>query len=259
MTEPFSLRVNNRWVDIPSVQQSVDVSAERPLDEWVSVGGVRHITVARRAPRTWSLPLGDLTGPEEVGALMVAAQGDGGDVMLWDDSVARANMLDPVVIAPPVGTTVLQAGSSGLWLRSLTVGTSSETTAHVRGVIRFTQHLKQAPKYYLSYWCDGNPTFTAKVGTATHPLTGVSGSYRVHELTLAASGDVDVTFEIPDSTSYSVVGLALSTQHPNGRYYAPQKNPVRVQVLDPSLSLEMLLNGAQGLGQRTVTIKEVGA
>jgi hypothetical protein len=118
----FRLRVNGTWVNVDGVQSGVQIASERPGDEFVSVGGVRHAQRARRAPRTWTVDLGALTGPEQVAALMTAAQGDGGDVMLWDESAARANMLDPVAIAPRPDYPVVMCGD--VPLRSLTRGPS---------------------------------------------------------------------------------------------------------------------------------------
>jgi len=117
------LRVNGVWVNVEGIQSGVQIASERPGDEFVSVGGVRHVQRARRAPRAWTIDLGSLTGPEQVAALMAAAQGDGGDVMLWDESAARANMLDPIAIAPRPEYPVVSCG--GLGLRSLTRGPSA--------------------------------------------------------------------------------------------------------------------------------------
>jgi len=93
----LALRLHDHWTRIEGVASGLEVAADRPVDEWVSVGGVRHEVRGRRAPRTWRVNLGH-AGPDAVAALMVAAQGDGGDVWLWDEAAARANVLDPVLV-----------------------------------------------------------------------------------------------------------------------------------------------------------------
>lgn len=122
----FSLRVNGSWVGLGGVQRGVGVGFERPRDEFASVGNVRHDQKARRVSRIWNIDLGQLAGPEQVAALMVAAQGDGGDVMLWDESAARANLLDPVVVRGRDEYPLINCG--GLVLRSLTAGPGSPVT-----------------------------------------------------------------------------------------------------------------------------------
>lgn len=119
----FWLRVNGVWTPLEGVQSGVGYQWDRPSSEVVSVGGVRHVTYAPRAPRTWPLDLGAQADPSSVAALMVAASGDGGDVWLWDEAAARANMLDPVMAAGRSGCPVVDCG--GLALRSLTAGPSS--------------------------------------------------------------------------------------------------------------------------------------
>lgn len=116
------LRVNGSWVIVKGIQAGVGVGSERASDGFSTVGGVYHDQRARRANRTWSLSVGELDGPDVVAALMVAAQGDGGDVMLWDEQAARANMLDPVAIAPRPEYPAVNCG--GISLRSLTRGPS---------------------------------------------------------------------------------------------------------------------------------------
>lgn len=123
MSSGYRLRVNGQWVDLEGVQAGVQIAAERGGDEFSTPGGVRHGQQARRAARTWNINLVEQASPEMVAALMVAAQGDGGDVMLWDEQAARANMLDPVAIAPRPEYPVVNCG--GLSLRSLTRGPSS--------------------------------------------------------------------------------------------------------------------------------------
>ncbi len=117
----YFLRVNGTWTPIPGVQSGVGIETARARSEFVSLGGVRHEQVSLRAPRTWNLPLGQLAGPGQTAALMMAAQGDAGDdVMLWDESVARANLLDPVAVAPRPEYPVVDCG--GIPVRSLTMG-----------------------------------------------------------------------------------------------------------------------------------------
>lgn len=119
----FWLRINGVWTPLDGVQSGVGLQSDRATSEVVSVGGVRHVTYAPRAPRTWSLDLGAQADPSSVAALMVAASGDGGDVWLWDESAARANTLDPLAVRGCDGYPVVDCG--GLALRSLTAGPSS--------------------------------------------------------------------------------------------------------------------------------------
>lgn len=119
----YRLRLNGVWVPF-HVHSGVGVAFDRASDETVSPGGVRRINRARRAPRTWSFNLGDLTGPEQVAALMTAAQSDG-ELMLWDEAAARANMLDPVALLERPGYPVVDCG--GVPLRSLTQGPVAPT------------------------------------------------------------------------------------------------------------------------------------
>lgn len=121
----FWLRVNGVWTPLEGVQKQVGREVERPSSSWTSVGGVRHIQYARRAARSWNLDLGH-AGPEAVAALAMAAQGDAGDVWLWDESSARANMVDPVALAARPGYPVTDCG--GMPVVSLTQGPSAPTT-----------------------------------------------------------------------------------------------------------------------------------
>lgn len=121
MTCGYWLRLNGIWSPIEGVQAGVGVESERGSSSFTSVGGVRHMQASRRRARTWQVSLGQ-AGPESVAALMVAAQGDGGDVMLWDESAARANLLDPVATRGREGYPVVDCG--GIGLVSLTRGPS---------------------------------------------------------------------------------------------------------------------------------------
>jgi len=121
----FWLRANGVWTPLEGVQKQAGREVERPGNSWTSVGGVRHIQYARRAARSWSLDLGH-AGPEAVAALAMAAQGDAGDVWLWDESSARANMVDPVALAARPGYPVTDCG--GLPVVSLTQGSTAPTT-----------------------------------------------------------------------------------------------------------------------------------
>lgn len=114
------LRINGTWVTVKGIKSGVGVDTERPGDGFTSIGGVFHEQRARRGRRSWSVDLGQLESPEVVAALMVAAQGDGGDVWLWDEQAARANMVDPLAIAPRPEYPPVNCG--GLALRSLTRG-----------------------------------------------------------------------------------------------------------------------------------------
>lgn len=124
MTCGYWLRLNGIWGPIEGVQAGVGVESERGSSSFTSVGGVRHMQAARRRARTWQVSLGQ-AGPESVAALMVAAQGDGGDVMLWDESAARANLLDPVATRGREGYPVVDCG--GIGLVSLTRGPGAAT------------------------------------------------------------------------------------------------------------------------------------
>jgi hypothetical protein len=121
MSDGYFLRVNGHWVPIPNVQSGVQVTSERAVSSFTSVAGVPHSQASRRAPRTWNVDLGSQVGPEAVSALMVAAEGDGGDVLLWDEAAARANALDPLSAIAPANYPGVLCGT--VPLRSLTRGT----------------------------------------------------------------------------------------------------------------------------------------
>ena len=122
MNSGAALRVNGVWCPIDGIQSGLQAQAERPGSEFSSLGGVRHAQSARRAPRTWSVDLGH-AGPESVALLATAAAGDGGDVWLWDEAAARANLLDPLAVRGRDGYPTVMCGS--VPLRSLTIGPGS--------------------------------------------------------------------------------------------------------------------------------------
>lgn len=409
----YWLRINGAWVAIDGVQAGVGVEYARARSSFASVGGVPHSQAALRAPRTWNVPLGDLAGPEQVAALMVAAQGDAGDVMLWDESAARANMLDPVKVAPLDWYPVVMCGA--MPLRSLSRGPSAAASVRdVRmkanvaisstdawdwpGVVAGTQDAlfkvsvpvmpagvtlssaqlilqnasgsgsgtltaKVAPNAWVetggispkpsSYWDNipgGSTIGSAALGAASTAITlsGVpaySGTDLTLRVSLAGSGGVafnprtfatghpilrlnysadltdhvfvqhlmpgsytlgfwstaaantqlgtmvvnpgggqvvaqiratagtglrymaipvvvpaaaNVEFTLFDSVAYLLAGPMLSSVNHPGVYMAPQKTPVPAAVEDPSLSLASLYPGEQGMGQRSVVIREDG-
>lgn len=410
----FWLRLNGQWVALDGVQAGVGRESERPSSSGTSVGGVRHWQSARRAARSWDLDFG-MAGPEAVTALAIAAQGDGGDVMLWDESIARQNLLDPIPLAARPGYPVVMCGS--MPLVSLTAGPSAATKtdtvplkAHVRiqadhvfnihdflvlspgevdalvkvmipptpagmdlvsaellltavgdvdgtinahaftnawieqtdiadtydipaGVLlgsapaasttvvplgdvtayvgtdlsvrlsqtggtgsmfnsrfvvnppmvrltyavlakdrTFDQHLRPGT-YILSAWTDAEPgtqigTLTTLWGgvLATGPLTITAGTltdpstgWRYVAIELPEmENPIDVSVALFDSADYLLAGAMLSTLDHPGVYMSAQKTPVRVRVEDPKLTLDRLLPGEQGIGQRSVTLSEVG-
>ena len=115
----FFLRMHGLWVDLPGVKAGVQRATERASSSWSSVGGVRHTQSVRRATRSWPLDFGH-AGPEAVAAVAVAAQGDGGETWLWDESSARANLLDPLAVRGRDSYPVVVCGTTPL--RSLTAG-----------------------------------------------------------------------------------------------------------------------------------------
>lgn len=115
----YWLRLNGTWVALPGVQKDVPRNSERASSSITSIEGVRHSQSARRVNRSWTLDFGH-AGPEAVTALAVAAQGDGIDVMLWDESIARQNLLDPVPLVARPGYPVVMCGV--MPLVSLTAG-----------------------------------------------------------------------------------------------------------------------------------------
>ena len=124
----YWLRVNNYWLPIEGVQSGVGYGFERARSGFSSVGGVAHAQEALRATRTWSVNFGELVGPETVAALKMAAQQDAGDVMLWDESTARENLLDPVSVGARDGYPVMLC--DGMPVISLT-SASGETAPTV--------------------------------------------------------------------------------------------------------------------------------
>lgn len=121
----YWLRVNNYWLPIEDVQSGVGYGFERARDGFSSVGGVAHAQESLRAARTWTVGFGEQVGPEAVAALMMAAQQDAGDVMLWDESAARANLLDPVAVGAREGYPVMLC--DGMPVVSLTSGGTAPT------------------------------------------------------------------------------------------------------------------------------------
>lgn len=120
-----SLRLNGVWVSLHGVQSNLQRQIERPGSSFTTVGGVRHAQTAPRPIRSWGLDFGQ-SGPEAVAALAVAAQNPSGEVWLWDESAARANMLDPLPLADRPGYPLIDCG--GMPLLSLTSGAEAATT-----------------------------------------------------------------------------------------------------------------------------------
>ena len=408
MTCGYWLRLSGQWVPLEGVQAGVGYGIERPSSATTTVGGVRRIQSARRATRDWTLDFGQAT-PDAVTALKIAASGDATDVQLWDESIARENLLDPLPLAARPGYPVIDCG--GMPLVSLTAGeeaahTSAEVALKAQATLRegdgslvwdwltlspgemealvkvtvpptpagmdlvaaelvlsggeanggtvrahaasnawaeaggapywstvpagallgsapaapvttiplgdvsahvgtdlslrlsleggtsvlffegryfpdapvvrltyavlaedrvFDQHLRPG-SYTLACWTDapegtefGKLTVDVGGGPVDLPLSATAGTglrYIAAPVTVPAM--VDVTFTIWDSPDYVLGGLMLSTvAHPDV-YMHPGKTPVRVSVDDPSLTLDMLLPGQQGLGQRGVVMREVG-
>lgn len=90
---PFWLNLGGQWVHLEGVSPGWSRSPSRPSSEFTSVGGHRHIQVARRVSREWSLNFQYAT-PEALAALQMAAE-EPGPVLLYDETAAAANMLDP--------------------------------------------------------------------------------------------------------------------------------------------------------------------
>lgn len=128
----FWLRVNNYWLPIEGVQSGVGYGFERARDGFSSVAGVAHAQEALRAVRSWSVNFGEQVGPETVAALMMAAQQDAGDVMLWDEAAARANLLDPVAVGAREGYPVMLC--DGMPVISLTSASGEDEPTTVREV-----------------------------------------------------------------------------------------------------------------------------
>lgn len=405
----FWMRLNGVWVALPGVQAGVPREAERPSSSFTSVGGVRHSQAARRAARSWTLDFGQ-AGPEAVTALAVAAQGDGGDVMLWDESIARQNLLDPVPLTARPGYPVVMCGTTPL--RSLTAGPGATPTmtkdvelkanlsihsmdgsgmydflglapdsidallkidipptpagmdligadllltsvfgfdgtitAHVasnawtentdadywntipagaalgsapaaartvvplgdlsayvgtdlslrlaqtggtsgstfRGrymtdppIVRlkytvlaqdrvFEQHLRPGD-YTIGFWTDAPEgaefgQASGVFGDTPGPLVipeGTGTGWRYVGVSFSLPSSLDLRMTIWDSTNYLLAGGMISTINHPDVYMAAQKTPVHAHVEDPTLVLDRLFAGEQGVGQRTVTIREVG-
>lgn len=129
----FWLRVNNYWLPIEDVQSGVGYGFERARDGFSTVGGVAHSQESLRAVRSWSLSFGQRSGPETVAALTMAAQQDAGDVMLWDESAARENLLDPVTVGARSGYPMMLCdGMPVISLTSASGGSSPTLTQSVR-------------------------------------------------------------------------------------------------------------------------------
>jgi hypothetical protein len=121
----FWLKVNDTWVPLPGVQAGVGVSRKRNRSSLQTVGGYNSEYQSRRAPREWSLDFTHAT-PAAVAVLMLAANGQAGDVWLLSSADARANMLDPLMCVGSADAPVLDC--QGLPLRSVVLGESVTRT-----------------------------------------------------------------------------------------------------------------------------------
>lgn len=125
---PFWLSLGDEWVHLQGVAPEWERSPERPSSEFVSVGGRRHVQVARRVSREWGLNF-EYATPEALAALQVAAE-EPGRVLLYDETAAAVNMLDPRDAAG-ADHGLPWMNCDGIPLRSLVTGVNYQESEHV--------------------------------------------------------------------------------------------------------------------------------
>lgn len=225
------------------VQPGVTRAPSRARGELVTVGGVRYVQKAKRAPRQWDISFGR-QAPDVARLLMAAAQGLLGDCWFYDVAAARANMV-PANLATGSGAAVLVAGMP---LGALAAGTV------------VTVPVLAGRAYTVSAWsahAAGQAVFTRKIGAgSTVTVTAPLGSgVRVTSANITTTTDQTLTVTI--SSGANVSGLRVHEGLPDGDWFPGHGTPCRVDVIDPQAVLQLVDEG-HGLSDYTVSIQEVG-
>ena len=222
------------------VSVGVGLETGRPRGELVTTGGVRWAQQARRAPRSWSV--GRLwQEPSWARMLNYAAQGIIKECYLYDVAVARQNMLrssecvgsgaSVLVDGVPMGALATGAGPRAYLLAGRTVVVSCWTSAIPgAGVLSFTHAGKTI-------------TLTAPPGTGARYAYAVYTPMSEGVLTTNITGVIS--------------GLRVHEGSPDRSFQVTQGTPCLVEVVDPSESLQLVVDGQTRIDYQ-VTLNEVG-
>lgn len=259
--------------DIPSPRPNVAVDAMRGSSEFITLGGVQHVQVAPRAPRSWLLSLPLLT-PAQVGYLVACAQGAvPGPLYLHTQDAARSNMLAPHIAAPGAGgdtslgpvsmTRVIVGGvpmlgasagtAAGPWSRTVPVrpGVLMGLSAHVAAASSL------ASGTAVLEWRTVNVFGTqASAGTVPMLAAGASGRAATTFTPSPTAAGVQVRISpIVGGVSRAVAGLRL-TEGAHDHTWQPGVGGAQVSVGDPA---QILLVVDQTIrSDYAVTLREVG-
>lgn len=244
---PFYLQIGGVWVHLDGVSPVVPITSDRPSSEFVSLGGVRRTQRAASAPRTWAI------GAEEVDAefvrwLSLAASGLAGDVWLYDQAAAQANMLNPL---DTIGRDTAQP----------LVTVDSVPLRSFAASYTLTRKVRQGVMYWLGGW--STQTAAATLGTYNLGAGAVNigapagtGSRRFStSFTPAADATVTIIITVAAKTS----GLRLTEGSVDSLGFLPGENtPCQVSVSDPDRSLSMVYTDRLPQSDYSVVLREVG-
>ena len=260
--------------EVGEVQAGVQVASSRASSERVSLGGVRIVQRARRAPRTWSADLGRWRTPAQVAYVAACAQGSiPGPLYLLTPHAAVTNMLPGHIAAPG------QMGDSGLLtfagarptISALPVAFAGQGVVSAVGVVQsgttgaWSQSipLRQAA-HTLSVWSSATGPVVqwrtinaagAQVQTGSLTAAAVTGGFRASAAITPSATAVAIQLALMVG-SRAVGGLRL-TEGAHDATWLPGEGVPQVVVEDPSQSMQQAVPGSYR-SDYTVTIKEVG-
>lgn len=261
--------------EVGEVQAGVQVASSRASSERVSLGGVRIVQRARRAPRTWSADLGRWRTPAQVAYVAACASGAiPGPLYLLTPHAAVSNMLPGQIAAPG------QLGDSGLLtaagdrpvLGTVPVAFAGQGVVPSVGVTQSasagawskTIPLPQVA-HTLSVWSSAagsavqwrTVTATGAVAQSGASLTtaAVTGGFRASTTITPSATAVGVQLAL--TAGSRVVGGLRLTEGAHDAAWLPGEGVPMVVVEDPSQSMQQAVPGSYR-SDYTVTLKEVG-
>lgn len=249
MTSPFMLNVGGVWIPLTGVQRGVTRKADRPMSQFLTLGGTRYVQLGARAPRTWSLTY-SAKDQSALAWLAYAANGLAGDVWLLDRMAAQVNMLTPLTTYGLDSAQPTLAGPDGVAMRTFAA------------VDAFTRLVREGQWYHLSGWT------TATAGATLGVLT-VGAETPVNVLAPAGSGarrwsvafmpDADCEVEFAVSIAAKTTALRLTESSVDSTPWLDgMDTPCKVAVTDPDASLLLYREGSPPMSDYTVTVLEVG-
>ncbi|WP_029289140.1 hypothetical protein [Cellulomonas sp. HZM] len=260
--------------DLPDVAP-VQVASDRATSELVTLGGLRYVQTAPRAPRTWSVPMTFLS-PAQVAFLHACAQGAvPGDLYLLTSDAAAANLLPPHLAAPGAGKdTTLGPVSTSPTSGVPVPGTGpmiGVATAASAGPWSPTVPLRSSAAHFLSCWVLSGTSMPAGSVIAQYQVvTGGGAVLATGNIVAATTGTLvratasfttgatagGVQLATAATAGRTITALRLTEGTPSGTEWAAGAGAAKVVVDDPAQTLN-LVRGSTVLSDYQWTLREV--